>query len=311
MRIAITGSSGFVGSAVVADRAAAGHEVVRLVRPGAPATAGTAHWDPATGELDRRALGDADAVVHLAGENLGKRWTAARRRAIADSRGPATERLCRSLAASPQRPRVLVAASAVGIYGDRGDEELDERSASGTGFLADVTRAWEAATRPAADAGIRVVNLRFGMVLDPRGGALRTMLRPFRLGVGGRLGNGRQWISWTALADVVRAVRFAIDTTDLAGPCVAVAPEPVTNHHFTKTLGAALHRPTVFPVPAFALRLLFGEMAGELLLSSIRARPGRLLDAGFRFDHPELSAALRTMLATGHRGTGDPRQNAN
>ncbi len=296
MRIAITGSSGFVGTAAAADLTAAGHDVVRLVRSAATRP-GTAHWDPATGALDARAMGAIDAVVHLAGENVaGGRWTAARKRAIAESRGPATERLCRALAALPRRPRVLVAASAIGIHGDRGEEELDERSAPGTGFLAEVAQAWEAGTAPAAEGGIRVVNLRLGMVLDPRGGALRRMLLPFRLGLGGRLGHGRQWVAWITLADLLGAVRFVLEREDLAGPVLAVAPAPVTNRAFTAALAAALHRPAFLPAPAFALRLAFGEMADALLLASQRARPRRLLDAGFRFAQPDLGAALRTML---------------
>lgn len=285
MRIAITGASGFVGAAAAAHFAASGHEVVRLARH---PTAGTAAWEVA-------GAGPLDAVVHLAGENVAARWTAARTRAIAD-RGPATERLCRSLASLAHHPGVLVCASAIGIYGDRGDERLDERSAPGTGFLADVTRAWEAATRPASDAGIRVVNLRLGMVLDPSGGALGRMLLPFRLGLGGRLGSGRQWLSWITLQDLVAAIQFCIDHAELRGPVLAVAPTPVTNREFTRTLGRALRRPTWLPVPAFALRLLFGRMADELLLGSLRAEPQLLVAAGFRFAQPELGPAFAAML---------------
>ncbi|MBL8750680.1 MAG: TIGR01777 family oxidoreductase [Planctomycetes bacterium] len=296
MRIAITGSSGFVGTAATADLGAAGHDVVRLVRSAAT-TPDTAHWDPATGALEAGSFGAVDAVVHLAGENVaGGRWTAARKHAIAESRGPATARLCRALAALPRRPRVLIAASAIGIHGDRGDEELDERSAPGTGFLAEVARAWESGTADASEAGIRVVNLRIGMVLDPRGGALRRMLPPFRLGLGGRLGDGRQWVGWITLADLLVAMRFVLERDDLAGPVLAVAPEPVTNRAFTAALAHALHRPAFLPVPAFALRLAFGEMADALLLASQRVRPRRLLDAGFRFAEPDLDAALRSML---------------
>jgi uncharacterized protein (TIGR01777 family) len=209
MRIAITGALGFVGSTAADELARAGHEVVRLVRGAAPAK-DTARWDPATGELDP-ALGEIDAVVHLAGENIAAgRWNAARKRAIADSRGPATERLCRHLAALPKCPRVLVSASATGIYGDRGDEQLDEASSPGATFLAAVARAWEDGTAPARDAGIRVVNLRIGMVLHPAGGALGKMLAPFRLGLGGRLGSWRQWISWITRSDLSRAIAFVL-----------------------------------------------------------------------------------------------------
>lgn len=296
MRIAITGSSGFVGKAAARDLTAAGHEVVRLVRAEA-AVPGTARWQPATGELDHAALGAMDAVLHLAGENVAAgRWSTARKQAIAASRGPATLRLCRSLAALPNRPRVLVAASATGIYGDRGDEELDETSAPGTGFLADVAREWEEGTRPAADAGIRVVNLRLGMVLDGSGGALAKMRLPFRLGLGGRLGNGRQWISWITLADLLGAVRFALTNDRLSGPVLAVAPTPVVNRDFTSALGRALHRPAILPVPAFALHALFGEMASAMLLSGQRCLPRRLLAAGFPFAHPRLDAALAAVL---------------
>jgi uncharacterized protein (TIGR01777 family) len=295
MRIAITGASGFVGSTAADELARAGHEVVRLVRGAAPAK-DTARWDPATGELDP-ALGEIDAVVHLAGENIAAgRWNAARKRAIADSRGPATERLCRHLAALPKRPRVLVSASATGIYGDRGDEQLDEASSPGATFLAAVARAWEDGTAPARDAGIRVVNLRIGMVLHPAGGALGKMLAPFRLGLGGRLGSGRQWISWITRTDLARAIAFVLRHEALSGPVLATSPLPVTNQQFTKALGGALGRPTVLPAPAFALRLLLGEMADALLLSSQRCRPSRLLEAGFTFEHPELDAALRAMV---------------
>jgi uncharacterized protein (TIGR01777 family) len=293
MRIAITGASGFVGQALVPALRAAGHEVVRLVRQ-ADATAHTAAWNPATGALDTARLGAIDAVVHLAGENVAAgRWTRARRLAIAESRGPATERLCRSLAALPVRPKVLVSASATGIYGDRGDMPLDEDSAHGTGFLAEVAFAWEAGTRSAADAGMRVVNLRIGMVLDPAGGALARMLPPFRLGLGGVLGSGRQWLGWITRHDLVRAIQFVLGDERLRGPVLAVAPEAVPNRVFTKALGKALRRPTVLPVPRFVLRMVFGAMADELLLASQRVRPTRLLQAGFVFEHGTLERALR------------------
>ena len=290
MRIAISGASGFVGSAVAADLRGAGHDVVPLVRGD--------NWQPDTGALDATALGAVDAVLHLAGENVaGGRWTDERKARIADSRGPVTERLSRALATLPQPPRVLVAASATGIYGDRGEAELDERSPGGDGFLADVARAWEAGTAPARAAGMRVVNLRIGMVLDPAGGALQRMLPPFRFGVGGRLGNGRQWVSWITRRDLVRAIRFALERDELRGPVLAVAPEPVRNAAFTQALARALRRPAFLPVPAFALRVLFGEMADALLLASQRCRPQELCQAGFRFEHPAIGPALQQLLA--------------
>jgi uncharacterized protein (TIGR01777 family) len=292
MRIAITGSSGFVGAALVQSLRADGHDVVQLQRRSGGG-AGTAPWDPASGEVDSAALGRIDAVVHLAGENVaGGRWTAARKRAIADSRGPATLALCSTLASLPQPPAIMVSASATGIYGDRGDDPLDETSAAGSGFLADVARAWEAGTEPLRARGTRVVNLRIGMVLDPSGGALQRMLLPFRLGVGGRLGHGRQGVSWITRDDLVAAIRFALQRSDLSGPVAAVSPNPVTNREFTAALGHALRRPTILPAPAFALRLVFGEMASALLLSSQRVQPRRLLAAGFTFGQPTLAQAL-------------------
>ncbi|MFY9341357.1 MAG: TIGR01777 family oxidoreductase [Planctomycetota bacterium] len=297
MHLAITGASGFVGSALLPALRAAGHTFVRLVHRPDP-SADAVLWHPSTGSLDGSRLHAIDAVIHLAGENVAKgRWTTNRRRELADSRGPATERLCRTLVQLPTRPRVLIAASATGFYGDRGDEELDERSAPGQGFLADVARAWEAGTKPAIDAGLRVVNLRIGMVLDPSGGAMAKLLPPFRLGLGGRLGHGRQWLCWITRHDLVRAIAFALDRETLRGPVLAVAPAPVTNAEFTRTLGTVLRRPTVLPVPAFALRLLLGTMADELLLASQRALPKALLAAGFTFTHGELDPALRALLA--------------
>jgi uncharacterized protein (TIGR01777 family) len=306
-RIAITGASGFVGRALRRHLEAAGRVVVPLVR--APADGkgnandrggGGVVWDPSTGAVDA-ALGTVDGVVHLAGESVaGGRWTAARKRAIADSRGPVTERLCRTLAALPVRPRVLVSASATGIYGDRGDEVLDERSAPGEGFLAEVARAWELATKPASDAGIRVVVLRIALVLDRDGGALPRMARPFRLGLGGRLGSGAQWTPWITRHDLVRAIAFVLDDAGVDGPVLACTPAPVTNRELTAALARVLRRPAVLPVPAFALRLLLGEMAGALLLASQRAQGTVLPRAGFVFDHPELPGALAAVL--GERG---------
>lgn len=293
--IAITGASGFVGSALRAHLQQLGHEVRRFVRNGQGAKDAIA-WDPATGRIDLDAARGIDAVVHLAGENVAAgRWTKARKQAIRESRGPATEKLCRSLA-QLERPPVMLSASATGIYGDRGEQLLDERSEIGQGFLADVAREWEAATAPLATRGARVCHLRIGMVLG-RGGALKKMLPPFRMGLGGPIGSGKQWTSWIAIDDLCAAIAFLLTNENARGPYLCVAPEPVTNREFTKALGRAVHRPAFLPAPAFALRLLFGEMADAVLLSSQRAMPRRLLDAGFRFAHGQLDEALAAAIA--------------
>jgi uncharacterized protein (TIGR01777 family) len=243
------------------------------------------------------ALTGVQAAVHLAGESIaGARWSADTKRRIRDSRVLGTRLLAESLARLSPRPRVLVSASAVGIYGDRGDELLDEGSPTGSGFLAEVGKEWEAATAPAADAGIRVVHLRFGIVLAREGGALPRMVRPFRLGAGGPIGNGRQWMSWIALADAVGAVLEVLGNQGASGPVNAVAPQPLRNADFAAGLGAALHRPALIPAPAFALRLLFGEMADAALLASQRVKPARLGALGFRFRYPTLAEALRAIL---------------
>jgi len=301
MRIAVTGASGFVGRALVAALRADGILVHALVRGAVgPDEIG---WDPATGRIDAGRLEGMDAVVHLAGESIaGGRWTAARKARIRQSRVDGTGLLARTLASLRQPPAVLVSASAVGIYGHRGDEALTESSAPGTGFLAEVVAAWEAAAEPAAAAGIRVVLTRTGMILDPDGGALEQMLPPFKLGVGGPMGGGRQWTSWITLEDMVAVIRWAIATPGLTGAVNVVAPAPVRNAELARALGAALHRPAVVPAPAFALRLMFGEMADEMLLASQRCLPDALLTSGFRFRHPELLPALRAVL--GRTGPG-------
>ncbi|MBI3457993.1 MAG: TIGR01777 family protein, partial [Candidatus Rokubacteria bacterium] len=270
MHVLVTGSTGLIGSTLVPFLTAAGHRVTRLVRPASGPPEPTARaWDPAKGLLNAADLEGVDAAVHLAGENLASgRWTAPRKARIRASRVGSTALLCDTLAGLAAPARVLVCASAVGYYGSRGDEVLREESGPGTGFLAEVCRAWEAATAPAARRGIRVVHTRFGVILTPAGGALATMLLPFRLGLGGRLGSGAQYWSWITLDDVVSAIAHAIATDGLAGPVNVVAPTPVTNGEFTATLGRVLGRPTLFPVPAFALRLLLGDMARELLLAS-------------------------------------------
>jgi uncharacterized protein len=294
--VAVTGASGLVGSALAPALASAGHRVLRLVRSVATpaAAARVARWDPESGALDSSALAGVDAVVHLAGESVaGGRWTEARKRRIRSSRVDATRGLAQSLARLAPPPRVLVSASAVGYYGDRGAEILREQSAPGTGFLAEVCREWEAATEPAERARIRVVQLRIGMVVARRGGALAAMLTPFRLGAGGPVGSGAQWVSWIALDDLVGAILHALETESLAGAVNAVAPEPVQNRELARTLGRVLRRPAILPLPAFAARLLLGQMADELLLASARVEPARLQATGFTFGHPTLEDALR------------------
>jgi uncharacterized protein (TIGR01777 family) len=291
MKCLVSGAGGLIGSSLVASLTAGGHQVTRLTRAGSEA--GSIAWDPATGVQDRDALEGHDAVVHLAGENIAGRWTAAKKRRIADSRIIGTRSLCAALAALQRPPNVLVCASAIGYYGDRGDEMLDERSPAGTGFLAETCRAWEEAAEGARGRGIRVVPLRFGVVLSRRGGALARMLTPFRLGLGGRIGDGSQYMSWVAIDDAVGALEHALAREDLSGPVNAVSPAPVTNREFTATLARVLSRPAVFPMPAAAARLVFGEMADALLLASARVTPARLLATGYPFRHPALEGALR------------------
>ena len=301
MRVAVSGSTGLVGSEVVTVLSGGGHEVVRLVRrvpsPGEKAV----QWDPVTREVDAAGLENFDAAVHLAGENIASgRWNAARKAAIRDSRVNGTRFLCDALAGLTRPPKTLVCASAVGYYGDRGEERLTEESPPGTGFLAEVCREWEAASAPAARKGIRVVALRIGMVLSPKGGALARMLPLFRAGLGGVIGGGRQYVSWVAIDDLPNIILHALQRGDLSGPVNAVAPRPVTNREFTETLGTALSRPTPLPVPAFALRLAVGgEMADALLLASARVIPRRLEETGYRFRFAVLSAALRHLLGKG------------
>jgi len=299
MRVVVTGSSGLIGRAVVAALGARGDVVTALVRR--PPAAGEARWDPAGGTIDAAALEGADAVVHLAGAGIGdKRWSAARRHEIVSSRVLSTALLARTVATLDQPPTVMVSASAVGFYGDRGDEELTEDSTAGTGFLADVCRAWEEATEPATQAGLRVVRLRSGVVLASHGGALARQLPLFRLGVGGRLGRGRQWLSWISMTDEVGAVLHALDAPALQGAVNATAPVPVTNRAFTAALGRALHRPTVIAVPGFALRVALGsELATEMVLGGQRALPTRLLATGYAFEHPDIDSAFAALFTPG------------
>ena len=295
MIVAVTGASGLLGSALLPALRAAGWTPRALVRRAAGP--GEVQWDPAGGTIELAGLEGVDAVVHLAGESIAAgRWTPAAKQRIRDSRLQGTRLLAESLAKLAHRPRVLVSASAIGIYGDRGDEALDESAGLGTDFLATLGREWEAATQPASDAGIRVVQLRLGIILAREGGALGRMLTPFRLGVGGPLGSGRQWMSWIAIDDAVAAVIEALRNDAARGPVNAVSPEPVRNAEFSAQLGKAVHRPAVLPAPAFALRALFGEMADIALLASQRVVPSRLTDLGFRWKYPTLPAALEGIL---------------
>lgn len=298
MKILVSGASGFVGSRLTAALADDGHQVTRFVRSQAEPERTEIPWDPAVGRLEPSTLEGFDAVVHLAGESIADgRWTDAKKARIRDSRVQGTQLLAQTLARLDARPKVLVTASAIGFYGDRGDDELDEQSRPGSGFLADVCRQWESATEPAVEAGVRVVPLRFGLVLGSAGGALAKMLPIFRLGLGGPLGNGRQYVSWITLDDVTGAIQHAIATESLRGPVNAVAPHPVTNREFTRALGRALRRPALLPAPAFALRLILGQMADELLLASARVLPRRLLDSGFAFLDVTVETALGRLLA--------------
>lgn len=296
MVILVSGGSGLIGRRLIPYLEALDHRVIRLVRSRDLAGGNAVYWSTSDGRVYWDEPVEIDAVVHLAGESILGRWTRAKKARIRDSRVDPTRGLCVFLAGLEAPPGVLVAASATGFYGSRGEEPLGEESPSGDGFLPGVCRQWEAATGPARDAGIRVVNLRIGMVLTPEGGALAAMRTPFRLALGGKVGDGRQYMSWITRNDLVAAIRFILESDELAGPVNAVAPRPVTNAEFTRMLGRALHRPTPFPIPAFIVRLLFGQMGGDLLLASASVRPERLLQAGFQFEHPDLEAALTDLL---------------
>jgi len=297
LRVAVAGASGLIGAALCDFLETGGCTVLKLVRR--PALSGSEiAWDPETDSIDAAALASAAALVHLGGVNIAAgRWTARRKAAIRDSRVNSTRLLSRTLAQPGPRPRTFVCASAIGYYGDRGDEELTEESPPGAGFLPDLCQEWEAATEPARQAGVRVVNLRIGIVLTAGGGALRRMLPAFRRGLGGVVGSGRQYMSWIALHDLVRAIAFVLRNGSLHGAVNATAPHPVTNRQFTQTLGRVLGRPTCLPLPAPLVRLLLGEMGAALLLAGARVLPTRLLRAGFVFAHPHLEEALRAALA--------------
>ncbi|HUE80971.1 MAG TPA: TIGR01777 family oxidoreductase [Pyrinomonadaceae bacterium] len=297
MKILISGSHGLVGSALVQSLETAGHEVARLVRH-APSNANEIEWSPERYSIALARIEGFDAVVHLAGESIADgRWNEEKKARIRESRIKGTKLLSESFIQLSQPPDVFISASAIGYYGSRGDEVLTETSQAGEDFLAGVGVDWEKATAPAAEKGIRVVNLRFGIILDGKGGALAKMLPPFRMGIGGRIGDGKQWMSWIALTDVIGVIEFALSNKEIQGPINVVAPNPVRNSEFTKTLGKVLSRPVFFPVPAFGARLAFGEMADALLLSSQRVEPARLKEAGYVFQFPTLEGALRHALA--------------
>jgi uncharacterized protein (TIGR01777 family) len=302
MKILVTGSTGLVGTALVSALAGAGHTVCRLLRPESAARGEAKDgfdvpWNPTTGELGGAAVG-ADAVVNLAGASIaGGRWTAERKALLRSSRVDTTRALVTALAKMNARPRVLVSASAIGYYGSRGDELLTEESATGRDFLPSLAQEWEAEAVKAEALGIRVVRARFGIILARNGGALAKMLLPFKLGVGGRMGSGQQWMSWVTLEDVVGILRIALENGTAQGAVNVVAPGAVRNAEFTRELARALHRPALFPAPAFALRLALGEMAGTLLLSSQRVVPQKLQQLGYRFLHPDLAVALAAVLS--------------
>lgn len=297
MKLVIAGASGLVGSALVSDLERSGDRVVRLVRRAARAGSGETEWDPQEGRLDPGTLADCDAAVVLSGESIaGGRWTPARRARLRSSRIQPVSLVSSTLSQTSGTPRTLLTASAVGYYGDRGDSALTEESDPGTGFLSDLVRDWEAAAAPAVEAGHRVVHLRFGLVLARRGGMLGALHPLFRLGLGGPLGDGRQYMSWISMDDAVRAMRRCLEDGSLAGPVNVTAPEPVTNAEFTRALGAALGRPAFLRVPAFVLRTALGDLADEAMLASTRALPARLERAGFEFRHARLEIALRDLL---------------
>ena len=297
MDILISGAGGLIGAALQPALRARGHHVRRLVRRSPPSDSRDIFWSPPGQKPPPESLEGVEAIIHLSGASIAAgRWTTARQRAILESRVQTTEIIASVVSQMAKPPSVFIGASAIGYYGNRGTEWLDETSASGVGFLAAVCRQWETAADPIEKRGVRVVHLRTGIVLSRQGGALKSMLLPFKLGLGGRLGDGKQYMSWISLEDLVRSIVFAVETPAVSGPVNGVAPEPVTNAEFTRTLGRLLHRPILFPVPAAALRLALGERADALLLASLRLRPVRLLENGFTFRQPTLESALREIL---------------
>ena len=306
MIVSVSGASGLIGRALCERLRERGDVVRRLVR--GQTSGGDVRWDPGKHEIDAAALEGTDVVVHLAGEPLANgRWNAAKKRRIVESREQGTRLFAKALAEMTRPPRVFMSASAIGIYGSRGDEVLSEASSPGTGFLADVCQRWESATEPAEKAGLRVVHLRIGLVLDPDGGALKAMLPVFRFGLGGRLGSGQQWMSWITLADTIRAIERVMERSDVAGAVNVVGPAPVTNAEFTRALGRVLRRPVMLPAPRWALRLAIGEMADEAVLASGRAMPRKLQESGFVFSDSQLEAALGAVLG---RSRSDVRPRA-
>ena len=295
MKIVISGASGLIGTPLAEQLVKNGHHVTKLVRR--PARSGESQWDPRTGQIDAAVIDGADAVIHLAGAGIGdKRWTAAYKREVLESRTLSTALLARTIASSTTKPKVFLSGSAIGFYGARGDEQLGDDGSLGSGFLADVCRDWEAAAAPAQQVGVRTVFLRTGIVLSPRGGALKKLLPLFRLGVGGRFGNGKQWQSWISITDELNAIEHLL-TANVQGPVNLTAPEPVTNAEFTKVLARVLKRPALFPVPTFGPRILLGgELADALLFTGQRVLPNRLEASGYRFAHRDLESALRALL---------------
>ena len=297
MKILVSGSRGFIGSTLIPFLTSQGHDVVRLVRSSSTSNAKDVSWNPETSIIDKAGLEGIDAIIHLAGEPIAKgRWTAEKKAKIRDSRVKGTGLLAKTVLQLNHPPKIAVCASAIGIYGNQADEILTEESVPGTGFLAEVGQQWESAANPMKQRGIRLVYARTGIVLAPSGGALALMLPIFKMGLGGNLGSGKQFMSWISLEDEIGAFHHALVTNSLEGPVNFTAPRPVTNTEFTKTLGRALHRPTIFPLPAFAARIMFGELADEALLASARVEPTKLLSSGYKFRHPDLETALQSML---------------
>jgi hypothetical protein len=296
MKIVVTGSSGLIGTALVRSLRADGHDVRRLVRH-EPSAADESRWDPAAHHVEPGALDGIDAVVHLAGVGVAdKRWSDAHKKAVLDSRVDGTTTIAEAVAANVGQVTTLISASAVGFYGERGDAVLDESDTGGSGFLADVVRQWEASTKAASDAGARVVNVRTGLVLSPDGGVLGKVLPIFKLGLGGKLGSGQQWMPWIALSDELAAIKFLLATDGISGPVNVCGSEPVRNREFTAAVGRAVHRPTMATVPAFALRAALGGFADEGALVSQRVLPRRLIDAGFEFTYLDIDSAIQSML---------------